>query len=377
MKIASVKESLKDERRTALMPEAVAKLVSSGCEIGVESGSGMFAGASDEAYTEAGARVGSREDTLKGAHVVTSINRPPDDVLAGLDRGSVVVSQLRCLDEPRALKPFLDHGLTAVALEMIPRTTRAQAMDVLSSMATIAGYRAVLFAASRLPKIFPLLTTAAGTIPPAKVLVLGAGVAGLQAIATARRLGAVVEGFDIRAAAGEAVRSLGAKFIEIPEVDAEGEGGYAKEVTEEVLEQSRKLIEEHAALNDCIITTALVPGRPAPRLITEDAVKAMAHGSVIVDLAAPNGGNCELTEPDKVIERHGVTITGPTNAASGSPVHASMLFSKNVFNFMNLIAKEGNLNVDLDDDIVAGSCIIYNGEFRNPRVEALYNEAAG
>ncbi len=374
MKIAVLKETLDGERRVALVPESAVKLIAAGSEVLVESGSGYFANWDDSHYTEAGVNVLSNpEEILKTADILVSINRPPAETLDKLQRGTIVVSLLRPLDKPKHLKVFIDNGLTAFALEMIPRTTRAQTMDVLSSMATIAGYRAVLLAAGKLPKLFPLLTTAAGTIPPAKLLVIGAGVAGLQAIATARRLGAVVEGFDVRSAAGEAVRSLGAKFIEIENLNAEGEGGYAKEVGDDVLEQSQRLIEEHAKNIDCIITTAQVPGKVSPLLITASAVGGMKRGSVIVDLAGQNGGNCELSKLDEMVDHNGVSIYAPSNLASEAAIHASQLFSRNVTAFLILLINDGKLNLDFSDDILSGSCVVHDGEIRNERIKEFYN----
>jgi proton-translocating NAD(P)+ transhydrogenase subunit alpha len=255
-------------------------------------------------------------------------------------------------------------------MELIPRTTRAQAMDALSSMATIVGYKAVLLAAEHSPRMFPMLTTAAGTVPPAKVLVLGAGVAGLQAIATARRLGAVVEGFDVRAAAGEAVRSLGAKFLEIDMggLQAEDAGGYAREVTEEVMDRSRDLIARQAKQTDCIITSAAVPGRRAPLLITEEAVAGMKRGSVIVDLAGPTGGNCAAGRPGETVDVNGVTIMTPLNLAATVPVHASQLYSRNLTTFLSEMIKDGELNLDFANDVVAPSCAVHNGEAKHPRI---------
>ncbi len=272
------------------------------------------------------------------------------------------------------MQEFIENNLTAISLEMIPRTTRAQAMDVLSSMATIAGYKAVLLATEKLPRMLPMMTTAAGTIPPARVLIVGAGVAGLQAIATARRLGAVVEGFDIRAAAGEAVRSLGAKFLELENVNAEGEGGYAKQVGEDIMESARQLLTKAAANADCIITTAQIPGSRAPVLITQEAVEAMKSGSVIVDLAGANGGNCELSTPNEIVNHNGVFIYAPTNLAATIPVHASQLFSRNVTAFCNLLAKDGELNLDFSDDILNGSCVVHQGEIRNERIKEIFKE---
>ncbi|HEX8736797.1 MAG TPA: Re/Si-specific NAD(P)(+) transhydrogenase subunit alpha [Pyrinomonadaceae bacterium] len=372
MQIVVLKESATDEIRVALVPESVKKLVAAGNTVSVEAGAGAASGASDADYEQAGASISANcEELLAKADVLPAINRPSDEILAGLKKDAVVIALLRPLDEPEKLQTFVQNGLTAISLEMIPRSTRAQAMDVLSSMATIAGYKAVLLATERLPRMFPMLTTAAGTIPPAKVLVVGAGVAGLQAIATARRLGAVVEGFDIRAAAGEAVRSLGAKFLEIENVNAEGEGGYAKEVGEDVMEKARELLTRAAASADCIITTAQVPGRRAPLLITRQAVEAMKRGSAIVDLAGANGGNCELSAPNEIVNHNGVFIYAPTNLPSEIPVHASQLFSRNVTAFCNLLAKDGVLNLDFDDDILSGSCIVHQGEIRNERVKEL------
>jgi len=259
-------------------------------------------------------------------------------------------------------------------MELIPRSTRAQAMDALSSMATIVGYKAVLLAAEYSPRMFPMLTTAAGTVPPAKVLVLGAGVAGLQAIATARRLGAVVEGFDVRAAAGEAVRSLGAKFLEVDMggLQAEDAGGYAREVTEEVMDRSRELIARQAKQTDCIITSAAVPGRRAPVLITEEAVAGMKRGSVIIDLAGPTGGNCVLCKPGETVDVNGVTIMTPLNLAATVPVHASQLYSRNLTTFLSEMIKDGDLNLDFANDVVGPSCAVHNGEAKHPRIQEAF-----
>lgn len=375
MRIFIFKENAKNEQRVALLPESVKRLISGGNEVLIEQGAGIFANASDADYVEAGAKVFT-DRRLIGTDVGTfvSISRPSAEVLQNLKPGSSVVSMLRPLDEPNELKAFLDNQLTAFSLEMIPRTTKAQSMDVLSSMATIAGYKAVLFAADNLPKICPMLTTAAGTVPPAKFLIIGAGVAGLQAIATARRLGAMVEAFDIRAAAGEAVRSLGAKFLELG-IDAEGEGGYAKQIGEAEMELARQLIENHAESADCIITTALVPGMKAPLLITKKAVEAMKRGSLIVDLAGQNGGNCELTKFGETIEHQGVRIFAPENLVSEVSVHASQLFSRNVTAFLNHISTDGVINLDFADEIIGGSCIVHHGEIRNERVRNLIEKA--
>ena len=372
MQIIVLKESFADEIRVALVPESVKKLVAAGNKVLVETGAGESAGATDTDYEQAGAEISSaQEELLQKADVLLAINRPADASLSKLKKGTIVVALLRPLDEPEKLQAFIENDLTAISLEMIPRTTRAQAMDVLSSMATIAGYKAVLLGCEKLPRMLPMMTTAAGTIPPAKVLIVGAGVAGLQAIATARRLGAVVEGFDIRAAAGEAVRSLGAKFLELENVNAEGEGGYAKEVGEDVMESARNLLTKAAANADCIITTAQIPGRRAPVLITQEAVEGMKSGSVIVDLAGANGGNCELSTPNEIVNHNGVFIYAPTNPAATIPVHASQLFSRNVTAFCNLLAKDGVLNLNFSDDILNGSCVVHQGEIHNERIREI------
>ena len=349
------------------------KLIGLKATVAIESNAGQNAGASDAAYEAVGATSATdRASLLAATDVLVAVNRPPDEDLAHLKKGAVVIGFLRPLDEPEALRPMLEHGLTAFSVELIPRTTRAQAMDALSSMATIVGYKAVLLAADRVSRMFPMLTTAAGTVPPAKVLVLGAGVAGLQAIATARRLGAVVEGFDVRAAAGEAVRSLGAKFLEIDMggQSGEGAGGYAKEVTEEVMDRSRELIAKQAKQTDCIVTSAAIPGRKAPILITEEAVRNMKRGSVIVDLSGATGGNCALSQPGATIEVSGVTIMCPLNLAATVPVHASQLYSRNVTAFLSPMIKEGELNLDFNDDIVGPSCAVHQGEAKHPRLQA-------
>lgn len=377
MKIFVLRENAESERRVALVPESVKRLVADGHDVFMEQGAGIFANASDNDYSNAGAKIftgGRKSGDLKGV-VILSISRPPAEVLSNLKEGSTVVSLLRPLDEPKELKTFVDNRLTAFSLEMIPRTTKAQAMDVLSSMATIAGYKAVLLAADNLPKICPMLTTAAGTVPPAKFLIIGAGVAGLQAICNARRLGAMVEAFDIRAAAGEAVRSLGAKFLELG-IDAEGEGGYAKQIGEAEMKRACELIEKQAESVDCIITTALVPGVTAPLLVTKKAVEAMKSGSIIVDLAGQNGGNCALTNFGETVDHQGTKIFSPSNLPSQVPVHASQLFSRNVTAFLNHISKDGELNLNFEDEIISESCIIHQGEIRNEKVRSKFEKAA-
>jgi NAD(P) transhydrogenase subunit alpha len=373
MQIAVLRETLAGESRVALVPESVKKLVGLKASVSVESGAGADAGASDDGYRSAGAEVtGDRAALIESADVLVTVNRPSEDDIARLNRSAVVLGFLRPLDEPDGIGPIIARGLTAFAMELVPRTTRAQSMDALSSMATVVGYKAVLLAASSLPRMFPMLTTAAGTVPPGRVLVLGAGVAGLQAIATARRLGAVVEGFDIRAAAGEAVRSLGATFLEVDlaGIQTEDAGGYAKELTEEAMNRSRALIAKHARAADVIITSAQVPGKAAPLLVTEEAVAGMKRGSVIVDLAASTGGNCAATRPGANVIIDGVTIMAPLNLAATVPVHASQLYSRNVTAFLSLLIKDGALSVDMSDDIVSTSCVAHEGRAVHPRVAA-------
>jgi proton-translocating NAD(P)+ transhydrogenase subunit alpha len=375
MQITILKETEPDEARVALVPESIKKLVSMKAKVAIESGAGNESGASDADYEAAGASVSKdRAALIKTADALLAVNRPSPEIVAKLNRGAVVISFLRPLDEPLMLKPMIESKITAFAMELIPRSTRAQAMDALSSMATIVGYKAVLIAAEHSPRMFPMLTTAAGTVPPAKVLVLGAGVAGLQAIATARRLGAVVEGFDVRAAAGEAVRSLGAKFLEVDMggLQAEDAGGYAREVTEEVMDRSRELIARQAKQTDCIITSAAVPGRRAPLLITEEAVAGMKRGSVIIDLAGPTGGNCAVSRPGETLDVNGVTIMTPLNLAATVPVHASQLYSRNLTTFLSEMINDGELNLDFANDVVGPSCAVHNGEAKHPRIlEAL------
>jgi H+-translocating NAD(P) transhydrogenase subunit alpha len=370
MRVAILRDSLPGETRVALLPDAVKALSSQGIEFAVEAGVGSHLGATDTDYQAAGASVGDRETLLREADVFPTINILSAEDQAKLKRGAVMAGILRALDEPSAFVPAIERGATLFAMELVPRITRAQAMDVLSSMATVAGYKAVILAADHLPRMFPLLMTAAGTVPPAKVFVLGAGVAGLQAIATARRLGAVVEAYDVRAAAGEQVRSLGAKFLEIDlgGIETEDKGGYAKELTEEALNRGRDLIAKTAKTADVIITTAQVPGRRAPLLVRRDAVENMKAGSIIVDLAAMGGGNCELTQPGQTVRHGEVTIFAPLNVPATIPVHASQLYSRNMTQFLKLLLAKGQLNLDMNDEIIKGACVAHNGEVVNERV---------
>jgi NAD(P) transhydrogenase subunit alpha len=363
MRIAVPRERQPGEARVALVPESVKKLVATGAEIGIEAGAGIHAGFPDADYQTAGASLMGRADLLPEADVMACVNRPEPDDFAKLKQGTVVIGFLKPLDEPAALEPIISRKLTAFAVELVPRSTRAQSMDALSSMATIAGYKAVLIAAARLPRMFPMLMTAAGTVPPAKVLVLGAGVAGLQAIATARRLGAVVEAYDVRAAAGSDVKSLGAKFLEVDlgGIETQDAGGYAKELSPEALQRGRDMVAKHAAISDVIITTAQVPGRKAPLMLTEEAVNSMRPGSVIIDLAASTGGNVAFTKPGEDVDHNGVIILGPLNLPATVPGNASQLYSRNLTSFMALINDKGNLKIDLTDDILKAACVAYQG----------------
>ncbi len=380
MNIVVLRETQEGEARVALMPESVKKLVALGATVHVESHAGLNAARTDDEYRDAGADVSdNREALLANADVLAVVNRPGANDFAHLKKNAVVIGFLRALDEPAALLPALDRSITTFSVELIPRITRAQAMDALSSMATVAGYKAVLIGAAHIPRMFPLLMTAAGTVPPARVLVLGAGVAGLQAIATARRLGAVVEGYDVRAAAGEQVKSLGATFLEVDlgGIKTEDAGGYAVELSEEAMNRGRALIAEHARSADVIVTTAQVPGRRAPLLITKEAVDGMKRGSIIVDLAGSTGGNCALSEADETVEREGVTIVAPTNLPATVPVHASQLYSRNITSFLSLLIKDGQLQIDLKDDVVGPSCVTHNGEVVNQRVAAALQAQPG
>ena len=374
MNIVVLRETQAGEARIALMPESIKKLIALKATVLIESGAGLGAARSDDDFREAGAEISTdRNALLESADVLAAVNRPKEEDFNRLKKGAVVIGFLRPLDEPKALQPALTRGLTTFAVELIPRITRAQSMDALSSMATVAGYKAVIIGAEKIPRMFPLLMTAAGTVPPARVLVLGAGVAGLQAIATARRLGAVVEGYDVRAAAGEQVKSLGATFLEVDlgGIKTEDAGGYAVELSDEAMNRGRALIAEHARQADIIITTAQVPGRRAPLLITEQAVDGMKRGSMVIDLAGATGGNCALTKADETVERNGVTIIAPTNLAATVPVHASQLYSRNVTAFLTPIIKDGQLQIDMNDDVVGPSCVTHDGQVVNKRVASL------
>jgi NAD(P) transhydrogenase subunit alpha len=361
VRIGVPKETAEGERRVALVPDVVRKLTGQGHAVVIEPAAGAAAGIPDELFDAAGAELGSPWD----ADVVAKVAPPSEGEAGGLRADAVVVGFLAPLTNPAGIRALAASGATAFAMEAIPRISRAQSMDALSSQATVAGYRAVLIAAQEMGRFFPMLMTAAGTIPPAQVLVLGAGVAGLQAIATSRRLGAVVTAFDVRAAVKEQVQSLGAKFLEVPgAADAEAAGGYARELTEEEQQAQRDALAAQIARSDVVITTALVPGRPAPKLITAEAANAMRPGSVIIDLAAEAGGNCELSRPGETyVTDRSVIVAAPLNVPSSMPEHASQLYARNVASLLELMAgEEGALRLDFDDAVIAGACVTRGGE---------------
>ncbi len=372
MRVAVPKESRPGERRVALIPSECRSLARKGFEIVIEGGAGLEAGFTDAEYTEAGATVArGPTEALAGAAVVARVSAPatgangrPDEV-AALPRGTVLISHLNPLVDVDTVSKLASAGVTAFAMEAVPRITRAQKMDALSSQASVAGYRAALIGASELGRFLPMLTTAAGTIRPSKVLVLGAGVAGLQAIATSRRLGAVVSAFDVRPAVKEQVQSLGASFLEA-ELDegAETEGGYARALSEDEHQKELDLIASHIAEVDVVITTAQIPGRPAPLLVTKAMLDSMKPGSVVVDLASESGGNCEVSEPGKTVKHGNVKVIGPVNLPASLPVHASQMYARNVSEFLLHLAPEGELNLDFEDEITAQACVSHAGEVR-------------
>ncbi len=378
MKIAVAKENELGEFRVAQVPDTISRLVKQGFEVLVEAGAGLGAGYEDADYEAVGATVISNSAQLWGeADILLKVN-PPNKQDGSLEinwlkPGATLISFLNPLGDPTITQQLAQRQVTAFSMELIPRSTRAQSMDALSSQANIAGYKAVLLAAASLPRIFPMMTTAAGTIPPAKVLVLGAGVAGLQAIATARRLGAVVDAFDIRPTVKEQVQSVGGNFIEINlEETTEAEGGYAKQVSGDTQELIRQGLSPYIAKADVVITTAQVPGKVAPLLITEDTVAQMKPGSVIVDLASESGGNCACSEAGKNVSSHGVTIIGLTNLPGTVPVNTSQMYAKNLLNVVKHLTKDGELELDFADDITNSACVAHNGEIRNDRIkEAL------
>jgi proton-translocating NAD(P)+ transhydrogenase subunit alpha len=353
MRVGIPRETTEGERRVALVPETVGKLTATGFELVVEQGAGAAASFPDDAYTEAGAMLGEPW----GADIVVKVRKPSAGEREQLQTGRGLIGFLEPLADPAGVEALEAAGVTAFALESVPRITRAQSMDALSSQATVGGYKAALLAAEHLPRFFPMLMTAAGTVPPAKVLVIGAGVAGLQAIATARRLGAVTTGFDVRPVVREQIESLGANWLDLGVTGAEAEGGYARELTPEEMQAQQQALEGRIADFDVVITTAAVPGRPAPKIIPASAVEAMRPGSVIVDLAAETGGNCELTQPGEIVERSGVTLVGLKDLPSTMPYHASTLYSRNVQALLLHLAPEGELALDWSDEITSGACV--------------------
>jgi len=381
MKIAVCRETVSGEARVALVPDSVKRLVQKKLQVAVEAGAGAGAFAGDDEYRAAGAEVGPLADVLRGADLIVKVMPPTAAEIASYPEGAALVSLLYPLfppDGPKLARALAERKVTAMALDLIPRTTLAQMMDVLSSQATIAGYRAVILAAEALPKLFPMLMTAAGTIAPAKMLILGAGVAGLQAIATARRLGAVVEAFDVRKVVKEQVESLGARFIAVDTAeDAQTASGYAKEVSEEYKQKQAALLEQALGKADACVTTALIPGRRAPILLTRGMVERMRRGSVIVDLAAEQGGNCELTQPGKRVVENGVTIIGTLNLPSQMATHASQMFARNLEKLIGHVVKDGALKLDRGDEIVRGMLITENGAIVHERAAEVAAKEKG
>ncbi len=367
IKIAVPRETLPGERRVALVAEVVTRLTQQGIDVAIEQGAGVNAYQKDESFQESGAQLHSDRQTLfADSQLILRVTAPSVDEVKEYPRGAVLVALLQPHRHADVIKALQAQGVTSFAMELLPRISRAQSMDVLSSQATVAGYKAVLIAAEICPRFFPMLTTAAGTIRPAKVLIIGAGVAGLQAIATARRLGAVVEAYDVRPAAREQVESLGARFLKF-DVDAEAEGGYARELTAEEKIQEQAMLGDAVAASDVVITTAQIPGRPAPRMISPDMVAAMKSGAVIIDMAADSGGNCELSKLGEQVNHNGVIIYGPDNLPSQLPVHASEMYARNLWRFISLmIADEtASLNLDWEDEIIAASVVTHDGEIRH------------
>ena len=375
MNVAILKETLPGETRVAAIPATVKEMVKNGMKVLVESGAGENSHISNDEYKNTGAEIVSdRANLLTNTDLILKVAPAELDEIDMMKDGTVYVSFFQTTIQTEHVKKLVNKNISAFSMHLIPRTTLAQSMDALSSQSNIAGYKAVLLGAAHLSVYMPLLMTAAGTIPPAKVLILGAGVAGLQAIATAKRLGAQVEAFDVRPVVKEQVESLGAKFVEVEsdEEDGVGEGGYAKETSEDYKQRQQQLIKEHIAKSDMVITTALIPGRPAPVLIPDEMVQGMKHGSVIMDLAAENGGNCELTTPDEVTISHGVIIDGSLNLPATMPTHASQLYAKNIITFVKHLCPEGEIKMDLEDEIISGALFAHRGEITHePTKEAL------
>ena len=372
MRVGIIRETLENERRIAAVPETVSKMTKAGTEVLVEAGAGSGSFISDGEFEAAGARISSRDEILSSADVLLKVNKPAVDEIEKMKEGAILISFLQPFSSPDEIKKLAGRKVSALSMEMVPRITRAQRMDALSTMSTVAGYKVVLLAADASGRFFPMLSTAAGTIPPCKAIIIGAGVAGLQAIATAKRLGAVVTAFDVRPAAGEQVKSLGAEFVslDVPHEQAEDTGGYAKELPPEFYQKEQEIIRKYSKDADIIISTALIPGKKAPVLITEDMVKEMKPGSVIVDMAVEFGGNCTLSEAGKEVVKHGVTIIGFSNIPAMMPVHASLLYAKNILAFLNLISPDGkSATLDLEDDIIKGSLITHAGEIVHPAIK--------
>ncbi len=377
MKIGVLAETQPEERRVALVPDVAVKLVKLGFQVVVEAGAGVRAEFTDDAYRVVGVAVeDDRRVVLGTADVVLSVQPPRLEDVAQLRAGVLTISFLQPATQAAVIEALAAHGVTSFSLDLLPRTSRAQSMDALSSQSSLAGYKAVLMAANRLGKFFPMLMTAAGTIPPARVLVLGAGVAGLQAIATARRLGAVVEAYDVRPTVQEEVKSLGARFLELTLETQEGEGGYAREQSEEFLNRQRERLSEHVAANDVVITTASIPGRKAPLLITAFMLKGMRRGSVIVDLAAESGGNCAATLPGRVVEVDGVWVDGTTNIPSTMALHASQLYARNATNLLQLLFSNGELKLDFADEIIRDCCVTHAGQITSERARQVMGVTA-
>src|SRR5215467_729258 len=371
--VAVVRESAAGERRVALTPEVAKKLKSRGATVVVERGAGSAANFPDAAYVDC--EITDAGSALARADALLTVQPPTLDQIAALKEGAIIVGHLQPHLSPERTKALRDRRITSFAMELLPRTTRAQAMDVLSSQAAVAGYKAVLIAAEVAPKFFPMLTTAAGTIRPSKVLIVGAGVAGLQAIATARRLGAQVEGFDVRPETKEQIESLGAKFLELG-VSAAGSGGYARELTQEERDKQQQALTDALKSYDVVVTTAAVPGRKAPRIISAAMVAGMKPGAVIVDIAAETGGNCEITQAGKTVTSpNGVTIVGPVNLAASAPIHASELYAKNLYNFLELSVKDGALTLDWNDELIAKTCVTHAGEIKHEATKQLVDAA--
>src|SRR6266571_3560583 len=372
MKVGVLSETLPGERRVALIPDVAGKLTQSGFEVVLEAGAGELADFIDEAYRRVGVSIeADRWALLSTADFVLSVQPPRLEDVARLHAGAATISFLQPATQAALVEALAERGVTAFSLDLLPRTSRAQSMDALSSQSSLGGYKAVLMAANRLGKFFPMLITAAGTVPPARMLVLGAGVAGLQAIATARRLGAVVEAYDVRSAVQEEVQSLGARFLELKLETQESQGGYAHEQSEQFLTRQRELLTEHVAGVDVVITTASIPGQRAPLLVTAPMVKGMRRGSVIVDLASESGGNCELTRPGQVIEVDGIWIDGTANIPSTMALHASQLYSRNVSNLLQFLVSDGELKLDFKDEITRDCCVTHAGQIVNERARQL------